>query len=82
MSTTPELAAELAEIQHVLGGRRGTIRLPYVFGHGLCVQVYDGPRKVGPVIIPKDDQTLAEVLAMIGDLVQPDSLNERKAAQS
>ena len=64
----PELLDELAG---VLRGPHGSIRIVATFTHGLCVQVYEKTRKVGPIIIPdrKNGQTLGDVLAMLGNVV-------------
>ena len=62
----------LVEMADALRGGHGQIALVYVFGHGLCAQVMVGRRKVGPLVIPTDGQTLGEVLAMLGDLVTRD----------
>lgn len=64
---------QLVEMADVLRTGRGQIALVYVFGHGLCAQVMAGRRKVGPLVIPTDGQTLGEVLAMLGDLATRDS---------
>lgn len=62
----------LAEMRDALAAGRGSIALVYVFGHGLCAQVKVNTRKVGPLVIPRDDQTLGDVLHMLGDLAVKD----------
>jgi len=65
-------AEALEELARVLRGEHGSIRTVLTFTHGRCAQVYEKTRKVGPVIIPdrENGQTLGDVLAMLGDLVE------------
>lgn len=67
-----DASERLVEMADALRGGRGSIALVYVFGHGLCPQVMVGRRKVGPLVIPQEDQSLADVLAMLGDIATRD----------
>lgn len=73
-----ENGPEFAEMIDTLRGGHGasSIRPVYVFGKGICVQIFRGSRKCGPIIIPDREkgQTLGEVLKMLGDAI--DQANE------
>lgn len=50
----------------------GRIEITYVFRlngkSGPGVQVFQKSRKVGPILIPTEDQTVADVLHMLGQM--------------
>ncbi len=60
----------LAEIRDALGSNDVSIRLPVTFTHGRGVQVYLKTRKVGPIILCGPDQTLGDMLKMLGDMAE------------
>lgn len=69
MSTTPDQM--LADVREALANPDVRIALPHTFTHGRGVQVYVKSRKVGPIILRDEGQTLADMLAMIGRLAEP-----------
>lgn len=67
MSTRGDEA--LDQIRDALGNNDVSIRLPLLFSHpGRAAQVYVKSRKVGPLIVPAEDQSLGDVLKMLGDM--------------
>lgn len=58
----------MATIRDALASDEVSIRLVRTFTHGRCAQVFVGRKKVGPILIPGDGQTLADVLTMLGKL--------------
>jgi hypothetical protein len=58
----------MGELREALADPNVSIRLVPTFTHGRAAQVYVKSRKVGPLIVPQQDQTLAEVLHMLGTL--------------
>lgn len=67
---TPDVysAETLSQIKEALADPNVSIKLPVTFTHGRGVQIYVKTRKVGPIILPTGDQTLADILQMIGSL--------------
>jgi hypothetical protein len=48
------------------------IALPVTFTHGRGVQLYIKTRKVGPMILKSEGQTLADLLHMLGTMAEED----------
>ena len=63
-------AAALTEIREAMHDPNVSIRLPHTFTHGRGVQVYVKTRKVGPIILRSEGQTLADLLHMLGDMAE------------
>lgn len=62
------LEPALQQIKDALNDPNCSIRFVQTFSYGTAVQVYIKTRKIGPFILPRDDQTLADVLYMLGEL--------------
>jgi hypothetical protein len=67
MSNTQE---PLDAIREALQSPDVRIALPHTFTHGRGVQVYVKSRKIGPIILRSGDQSLADLLTMIGNLAE------------
>lgn len=57
------------EIKEALLSGHGKIALIHTFTHGMCAQVYQKTRKVGPIIVPNQGQTVADVLLVLAAAV-------------
>jgi predicted RNA-binding protein YlxR (DUF448 family) len=62
----------LGEIRDALTLPDASIRFVQTFTHGRAVQVYLKTRKIGPVIIVREGQTLTDILTMLGTLMEGD----------
>lgn len=60
-----------AEIVEALASPHVRLALPVTFTHGRGVQVFEGRRKVGPVLLRSEGQTLRDLLYLVGDLAEP-----------
>jgi len=60
----------LDEMREALRSNDVRIALPITFTHGRGVQIYVKSRKVGPIILRSGDQTLADLLHMIGTMAE------------
>lgn len=61
-------AEVLAQIREAMTDPNVSIKLPMTFSHGVAAQVYIKTRKIGPLIIPSETQTLGDILKMLGDM--------------
>lgn len=64
-----KFAPEFAPIREALLSTDGRIALVPTLTHGLGVQVYRKGRKIGPIILPAEGESVADVLSMLGALV-------------
>lgn len=71
-----DLDLALEEIKHCMQGVRWSLHGVYAFGFGIGVQVKEQSRKVGPIIFPREDQTLADVFTMLGQMAERDAKPE------
>lgn len=60
----------LAEMREALKSSDLEITLPHTFTHGRGVQLHVGRRKVGPIILRSEGQTLADLLHMVGMMAE------------
>lgn len=63
----------LAEIRDALRDPNVSIKLPHTFTHGRGVQVYVKTRKVGPLLLLSEGQTLADMLHLLGTMAEETS---------
>jgi len=56
------------DLREALASNEASVRLVHTFTHGRGAQVFVGRRKASLIIFPTPDQTLADVLAMLGTL--------------
>ena len=70
--TSPDVRSDAAldAIRDALADPNVSIRLPHTFTHGRGVQIYVKSRKVGPVILRSENQTLADILRVVGNLAE------------
>ena len=75
MELTPEADAGAqaahAEIAEALKSDDVRLALPVTFTHGRGVQVMLKSRKVGPILLRSEDQSLADMLYVVGRLAEP-----------
>ena len=73
MTTMPEWGkreeATLTAIREALAKPEVSIRLVHTFNQGRGAQVYLKSRKIGPILLPAEGQTLGDVLHLIGSLI-------------
>ncbi len=64
----------LTEIRQSLASGNGRIQIVSLFlGPGRRgVQVWEGRKKIGPLLLPPEDGTLADLLQLIGKVVEGD----------
>lgn len=60
----------LAEMREALKRADLKITLPHTFTHGRGVQLHVGRKKVGPILLRSEGQTLADLLHMIGTMAE------------
>lgn len=73
---------ELAAIKHALHDPRASIHLVYAFSIGRGAQVFIKGRKIGPIIFPSENQTLADVLRMLGEFAEADEPDHFRGSRS
>ena len=61
---------DLAKMREALQSPDAHIRLVQTFTHGRGAQVMVKTRKIGPIIFPGEDMTLAEVMHMLGKMAE------------
>lgn len=61
---------QLEEMREALASPDVRIALPVTFTHGRGVQIYVKSRKVGPIILRSEGQSLSDLLAMVGNMAE------------